>query len=163
MSAVLTSVMVAYEAMVVRGIEAWKESGRTQKSAQAFAWAPCEGSPGLSASWLLLLHFHCPLYAPLSRKTLTTKVLVSWWRTSRRPCDTQTPWSWMILAPACPSSMSICPLWTTRTPQSTSQYPPRCPWPLGNQAFPSPEVSFRVGPSQVVWESQGAVADVQGG
>lgn len=38
------------------------------------------------------------------------------------------------------------------------------PAPLaqGDQAFPSPQASSRVGPWQVPWESRGAVADVQG-
>lgn len=39
----------------------------------------------------------------------------------------------MILAPVCPSSMSTCPPWTTRTLRSASQSQPR--WPRETKPF----------------------------
>ena len=88
---------------------------------QASACAPHGGSPGLCVA---RLSSSCSVYAPLSRKILTTRVSLNWWRSLRRPCSTLTPWSWMILALACPSLTSTCPPWTTRILRSTSQSQP---------------------------------------
>lgn len=44
------------------------------------------------------------------------------------------------MAPACPLLMSTCPLWTTRTLRSTSQYPPHCLWPWETRLFLVPRL-----------------------